>query len=81
MLVEPQLKRNFDLMEAELGKSDWFAGPEFTAADVQISFALEAAASRSGLDRRWPRLMGWLDRVHARPAYVRAVERGGPYTL
>jgi glutathione S-transferase len=81
MLVEPQLKRNFDLMEAELGKSDWFAGPEFTAADVQISFALEAAASRSGLDRRWPRLMGWLERVHARPAYVRAVERGGPYTL
>ena len=60
MLVEPHLKRNYDLMEAELGKSEWFAGPEITAADVHISFALEAAVSRSGLDRRWPRLLGWL---------------------
>jgi glutathione S-transferase len=81
MLVEPQLVRNFDMMEAELGDSEWFAGAELTAADIQMSFALEAAASRSGLDRRWPRLMGWLDRIHARPAYVRAVERGGPYQL
>ena len=81
MLVEPQLTRNYDLMEAELGKSEWFAGPEITAADVHISFALEAAVSRSGLDRRWPRLQGWLERIHARPAYVRAVERGGPYQL
>jgi glutathione S-transferase len=81
MLVEPQLVRNFDLMEAELGKSDWFAGAEITAADIQMSFALEAAAARSGLDGRRPRLMAWLDRIHARPAYVRAVERGGPYQL
>jgi glutathione S-transferase len=81
MLVEPQLVRNFDLMEAELGKSDWFAGAEMTAADIQMSFALEAAAARSGLDGRRPRLMAWLDRIHARPAYVRAVERGGPYQL
>ncbi len=81
MLVEPQLKRNYDLMEAELGKSDWFSGPEITAADIHISFAVEAAVSRSGLDRRWPRVMSWLDRVHARPAWVRAVERGGAYSL
>jgi glutathione S-transferase len=81
MLVEPQLKRNYDMMEAELGKSEWFAGPEITAADIHLSFALEAAVSRSGLDRGWPRLMGWLDRIHARPAYLRAVERGGPYQL
>jgi glutathione S-transferase len=81
MLVEPQLTRNYDMMEAELGKSEWFAGPQLTAADVHISFALEAAASRSGLDRRWPRLTSWLDRIHTRPAWVRAVERGGPYQL
>nr|WP_294520889.1 glutathione S-transferase [uncultured Rhodopila sp.] len=81
MLVEPHLGRNFDLMEAELGKSEWFAGNEITAADVHLSFALEAAVARSGLDRRWPRLMGWLDRIHARPAYLRAIERGGPYQL
>jgi glutathione S-transferase len=81
MLVEPHLVRNFDLMEAELGKSEWFAGDKITAADIHLSFALEAAVARSGLDRRWPRLLGWLDRIHARPAYVRAVERGGPYQL
>lgn len=81
MLVEPHLPRNFDLMEAELGKSAWFAGNEVTAADIHLSFALEAAVARSGLDRRWPRLLEWLDRIHARPAYVRAVERGGPYQL
>jgi glutathione S-transferase len=80
-LVDRQLPRNYDLMEAELGKSDWFAGHQITAADIHMSFALEAAVAKSGLDNRHPRLMEWLDRIHARPAYIRSVERGGPYKL
>lgn len=80
-LVLPQIVRHLDFLEAELGGSEWFAGPEITAADLQLSFAIEGAAARGGLDAKWPRLMAWLDRIHARPAYQRAIERGGPYQL
>jgi glutathione S-transferase len=77
--VEPNLRSQLDFMEAELGKSEWFAGNEFSAADIQMSFPLEAAAQRAGLDDSRPRLNGFLRRIHARPAYRRALERGGPY--
>jgi glutathione S-transferase len=79
MFILPNLQNNLAFLEAELGKSTWFAGEEFTAADVQISFVLEAAASRAGLDARYPKLMAWLARIHARPAYQRALARGGKY--
>ena len=80
-LVAPQQERHLDFLEASLNGRDWFAGGGMTAADIQMSFPLEGAAARAGLDRRWPNLMRWLDRIHARPAYARAVERGGPYAL
>jgi len=66
-------------LEAELATRDWFAGGEFSAADVMMSFPLEAARERAGLDQRFPRLLDWLDRIHARPAYQRALTKGGPY--
>jgi len=78
--IGPQLKRHLDYMEAALAAHSWFAGEEFTAADVQMSFPLEAAASRAGLDASRPRLTAFLDRIHARNAYRRALERGGPYS-
>jgi len=80
-LVDPNLTRQLDFMEAELGKSEWFAGNDFSAADIQMSFPLEAAAQRAGLDASRPRLMAYLKRIHARPAYARALERGGPYSF
>jgi glutathione S-transferase len=79
LMVEPNLKRQLDFMEAELGRSEWFAGGDFSAADIQMSFPVEAAAQRAGLDASRPKLMAWLKRIHARPAYRRALERGGPY--
>ena len=79
--IGPQLKRHLDYMEAELGTHTWFAGEQFSAADVQMSFPLEAAASRAGLNAGRPRLMAVLDRIHARGAYGRALERGGPYSF
>lgn len=79
--VRPQLKTHLDFMEGELGKSPWFAGAEFSAADIQMSFPVEAAASRGGLDSGRPRLMDFLQRIHQRPAYQRALEKGGPYEL
>ncbi|QDZ29773.1 glutathione S-transferase family protein [Noviherbaspirillum sp. UKPF54] len=81
MYIHPQIDSHLDFLEGELGKSEWFAGPSFSAADIQMSFPLEAAASRAGLDERRPNLMNFLQRIHARPAYRRALERGGPYAL
>ena len=77
----PQTKLHLDYLEAELGKSEWFAGPDFSAADVQMSFPLEAAASRGGLDTSRPRLSAFLKKIQARPAYQRALTKGGPYEL
>lgn len=79
--IEPNITRQLDYMEAELGKQAWFAGEEFSAADIQMSFPLEAAASRSGLGKSRPKLMQFLERIHQRPAYQRALERGGKYEL
>ena len=79
--IAPNLERQLDYMEAELKQRPWFAGDDFSAADVQMSFPLEAAAARGGLDGRYPALAAWLAKVHARPAYQRALTVGGPYTL
>ncbi len=80
-VVNPQLKQHMAFWEEELGKTEWFAGHEFTTADIQMSFPLEAAAARGGLDQGHPRAMAFLDRIHARPAYNRALEKGGPYAV
>lgn len=77
--ISPQLKLHLDYLEAELARSEWFVGDEFTAADIQLSFPLEAAAMRAGLDASRPRLHAFLQKIHARPAYRRALERGGKY--
>ena len=68
-------------MEAELAKTEWFAGSEFSAADIQMSFPLEAAAARAGLEQGHPKAMAFVERIHARPAYKRALEKGGPYEI
>jgi len=79
--IAPNIERQLDFMEAELATRPWFAGDEFSAADIQMSFPLEAAAARAGLGKSRPRLMDWLARIHARPAYRRAREAGGPYSM
>jgi glutathione S-transferase len=80
--VKPNISRQLAYMEAELAAREWFAGSAFSAADVMISFPLEVAATRAGLDAaHYPKLAAFLERIHARPAYQRALERGGPYAL
>jgi glutathione S-transferase len=79
--VDPQLQTHFDYWEGVLAKIPWFAGAEFSAADVMMSFPVEAAADRGGaLDGR-PRLKAFLEAIHARPAYRTALEKGGPYAF
>ncbi|OWQ93239.1 glutathione S-transferase [Roseateles aquatilis] len=79
--VQPQIDSHMNYLEAELTRNPWFAGPQFTAADVQMSFPLEAAVMRGGAVARQPRITDFLQRIHARPAYRKALERGGPYEL
>lgn len=76
--VDPQLATHLDYWESELARSGWFVGESFTAADIMMSFPLEAAASRSDLSA-YPNIRSFLEKVHARPAYQAALERGGPY--
>lgn len=77
--IRPMLDVHLDFVEAELAQRPWFAGDEMTGADVMMSFPLEAARSGGGLDGSRPHTIAWLDKVHARPAYRRALDRGGPY--
>ncbi len=79
--LSPQIARHLDYMESELRKSTWFAGEELTGADIQMSFPIEAAAARAGLGSTRPKLTAFLDRVRARPASRRALERGGKFEL
>ncbi|ESQ93156.1 glutathione S-transferase family protein [Asticcacaulis benevestitus] len=78
-LVTPNLTANIDFWEDTLSQSPWFAGADFSAADIMMSFPLEAAASRAGANTK-PHIMAWLKTIHARPAYQQALKRGGPYT-
>ena len=81
LYLGPNLRLQLDYVEGELAKSDWLAGSEITAADVQMSFPLEAAAARGDGDKPRPKTAAFLERIHARPAYQRALEKGGPYEL
>lgn len=76
--VDPQLANHASYWETALGESGWFVGDTFSAADVMMSFPVETGAKRIGYAER-PRLTRFLQRIHARPAYARALERGGPY--
>lgn len=79
--VNGQISAQLDYLEGELAKSPYFAGAEFTAADIQMSFPVIAAASRGGLNDSRPHLWRWLTTVQQRPAFLRANERGGALKL
>lgn len=79
--INPNTKRSLDFMEQSVKATGWFAGAEMTAADIQMSFPVEAAAVRAGLGEDYPALQDFLDRIHARPAYRRGLEKGGPYSF
>lgn len=77
--IRPQQTLHFDFLENELRRNAWFVGDDFSAADIMLSFPLEAAISRANLAERYPKLKQFVDTIHARPAYQRALEKGGPY--
>ena len=77
--IQPMIDVHLDYVESELSQRPWFAGDELTAADIMMSFPLEASRARGGLDDKRPHLIDWLERIHARPAYGEALTKGGPY--
>lgn len=77
--LQPMIDVHLDYVEAELAQRPWFAGDEMTAADIMMSFPLEAARSRAGLGPTRPATIAWLGKIHARPAYQAALAEGGPY--
>lgn len=79
--IDPQLKLHLGYINKELGATGWFVGTDFTAADVQMSFPLEAATARGGMEGQIPAVVDFLKRIHAWPAYQRALEHGGKYEL
>lgn len=79
--ISPQIMIHLNFMEQELSRSRWFAGDDFTGADIQMSFPIEAAHARAGLNSNMPKLIDYLQRIHSRPAYQRALQKGGNYNL
>ncbi|MES2753353.1 MAG: glutathione S-transferase [Pseudomonadota bacterium] len=77
--IQPMIDVHLDYIESELAQRPWFAGDDMTAADIMMSFPLEAARSRGGLDAGRPHTIAWLAKVHDRPAYQTALAKGGPY--
>jgi glutathione S-transferase len=77
--VRSQLKLHLDYLERELSNAPWFVGGRFSAADIMMSFPLEVSSDRAGLDDTRPKLLDFLHRIHERPAYRRALEKGGAY--
>ena len=77
-LADPQIRTHLDYWDSELSKAEWFAGNEFSAADIMMSFPLEAAAARASAKSR-PMVKAFLDRIHERRAYQAALKKGGPY--
>jgi glutathione S-transferase len=77
--IQPWIETHLDFIEATLATRPWFTGDAMTAADIMMSFPLEAARSRGGLDGSRPATIAWLEKVHALPAYQAALRKGGPY--
>jgi glutathione S-transferase len=78
--VDSEVANHLTYMSNALKGRDFLVGSGLTGADVQVTFVLEAA-NTSGLVKDYPVLLSYLDRMHARPAYKRAIEKGGPYDL
>ena len=77
--IGPMIKTHLDFVEAHLAQNTWFLGDDLSAADIQMSFPLEASVARGIVGKDRPHINAWVERAHARPAYQKALEKGGEY--
>ena len=80
-LVTPNVQTALASIENHLSQQPWFAGPHLSMADFQMSFAIEAALANKQTAPNWPALTAYRERIRARPAYRRALEKGGPVLM
>lgn len=79
--IDDQIRTHFDFIESELRRSAWVAGERFTAADIQMSFPIEALDARDAVGAERKAIRSYLEKLRSRPAYVKAIQAGGPYDL
>ena len=79
IVIGPMIRTHLDFVESQLANKTWFLGDQLTGADIRMSFPLEASVARGIVGRNRPNIKKWVERVHARPAYQRALEKGGEY--
>ena len=79
--VQPNVDKHLTLIEKSLQGKEWFVGERLTGADIQMIFPIEAAAARNTFANKYPAMQAYMAKVHARPAYKKALEKGGPYKL
>jgi len=75
--TNPEIVRNMTFVEQTLAGRPWLAGENFTAADIQMSYGLQAGVRRAPEGQRYPNIDSYIQRIEARPAYKKAVEIGG----
>ena len=76
--IDSEIANHLGFVNQSLEGREWLVGDQLTGADIQMSFVGEAAR---GLRAQFPNMDAWVKRFQARPAYRRALERGGPYAL
>lgn len=80
-LVDPNVATALAFMEDHLAGHAWFAGDQLSIADFQMSFAVEAALARGKGAGSFPQLQAYKEKMEARPAYQRALAKGGPVVM
>jgi glutathione S-transferase len=78
--IDSEIANHLSYIAQALDGRDYLVGSALTGADIQLTFVLEAADA-SGQLKNYPALAKYLERMQARPAYRRAIEKGGPYDL
>ena len=78
--LKQQLETHARYIESHLASHSWFAGEHLSMADIQMSFPVFALLARGGIDNL-PHTQAWKKKVEMRPAWQRAIQKGGPFTL
>ncbi len=81
VMVDRHVPNHLDLFEKTLGSNEFLIGNDLTGADIMMSFPIEAAALRADAGKGRPNLSAWVKRIQSRPAYLTALEKGGPYAF
>ena len=79
IFIGPMIDTHLDFVESHLAENTWFLGDNLSAADIQMSFPLEASVARGIVGKNRPNITAWVERVHGRPAYQKGLEQGGKY--